>query len=142
MNLSYKEMRIWLHIVIIGLVYGFYFSLFIRSLLSGTALGGQWIGLLIATTVLITFSEIISQALLAVFRRKEANRPLDERDKQIESTATRISYYVLAVGLWFGFSSMFFSDSAVLMFNIIFFFFVLGEMLGFFYQAIIYRRAA
>ena len=141
MNLAYKEMSIWLHIVIIGLIYGFYFTLFIRSLLSSTALGGQWIGLLIATTLLIAFSEAISQGILAIFRRKEAKRTSDERDQQIESTATRISYYVLAVGLWCGFSTIFFSDSALLMFNVIFFFFVLGEIIGFVYQAIVYRQA-
>ncbi len=142
LNMSYKEMRIWLHIIIVGLIYGFYFSLFIRSLFTGISLGAQWLGLLIATTVFLTFSEVISQTVLAIFRRKEANLPSDERDRQIESMATQISHYVLVVGVWFGFSTMFFSDSAMLVFNVIFFFFVLGEMLGFFYQVIVYRRAA
>jgi hypothetical protein len=112
------------------------------SLLNNITLGGQWLGLLVLTTLLIVFSEVITQGVLALFKRKESQRPLDERDQHIESTATKISYYVLVAGLWCGFSSMFFSDSVLLLFNIIFFFFVLGEILGFLYRIIIYRRTA
>jgi hypothetical protein len=142
MNLSYKEMTLWLHIVIVSLVYGVYFTFFIRSILTGAPLDGRWIGFLVVTTIVIVFSETVSQGILALFKRKEANQPPDERDQYIESTATRIAYYVLVTGLWFGFSTIFFLASPLFIFNIIFFFFVIGELSSFIYQLIIYRRAA
>jgi hypothetical protein len=142
MNLSYRELSIWIHIVILGIIYGVYFSLFATSAFTGNLVGGQWVGLLILATLAITFAEAISQTILALFNLKSANQPSDERDQQLESTATRISHYVLVVGLWFGFSSIFVSSSPVFMFNVIFFFFVLGELAGYIYQVVSYRRAA
>lgn len=144
MNLSYREMSIWLHIAILGVIYGVYFSLFATSAFAfaGDLVVGQWIVLLILATIAVAFAESISQAILALFNQKQVHQPSDERDKQLESTATRISHSILIVGLWFGFSSIFISPSPVFMFNVIFFFFVLGELAGYIYQVVSYRRAA
>jgi heme/copper-type cytochrome/quinol oxidase subunit 2 len=142
MNLSYREMSIWLHIIIIGGIYGWYFAMFGSSISVGNVAGKQWLILMILATIAIVFAEAISQAILAMFNRRAVNQPSDERDRQIESTATRIAHYILIIGLCFGFSSIFVFDSPFVMFNVIFFFFILGELTGYIFQAISYRRAA
>ena len=67
MNVSYREKSIWLHIVILGVIYGAYFSLFAKSAFMGNLVGGQWIGLLILTTLAIIFAEAISTIATSPF---------------------------------------------------------------------------
>jgi len=140
MNISYQEKSIWISLVTTILIFGFYFTQAVRVFnnpdLSNTILTGFFLGAI----VLVVAIQIVLQTILAIANRKVAEKAGDERDSLIELKATRISYFILVFGVWVAGSSMFISPSPVVMANIIMFFFILSEVVGFTAQLLYYRR--
>lgn len=140
MNISFQEKSIWVSLVATILIFGFYFIKAFNVFSSANTPNESLIGLFIAVIVLSIVAQIVLQSVLAIAYRKEAEGSEDERDNIIELKATRISYFVLAIGVWFAGFSIFAIPSSLATANIILFFFLLAEIVGFSTQLFFYRR--
>jgi uncharacterized membrane protein len=140
MYLSFQEKSIWFSLVTTIVIFGFYFGRVFRIFLDPRIPGPALIGLFIGTIVLIVLVQIAGQTILAVANRREAEKGKDERGRLVELKATRISYFILVLGVWVAGASMFVSSAPLFMANIIMFFFILSEVVGYVAQLIYYRR--
>jgi hypothetical protein len=140
MKTSYEEKSIWINLVTTLLIFGGYFFLAFQVFSSAVVPDFLLIGLFVVTIVLYTIVQIILQSVLAVAHVKEAEAGGDERDNLIELKATRISYFILVFGIWVAGFSMFQFNSALVMANIIMFFFILAESVAYVLQLRYHRR--
>ena len=139
MNLSFKEKSVWISLVVTLLLFGYYF---IRVISEGniSAPNSSLLNLFSIIVVLIIVIQITLQIIIAILHRKEAGKGEDEREYLIELKATKISYFIIAFGVWIGTLSLFLNLSAFVIANIIMFFFVLSEIVGFALQLYYYKR--
>lgn len=140
MNMSWQEKSIWFSLISTILVFGLYFSQAFQMVKHTEIPNAAFIVLFVITIVVVVILQIAGQTILAIFHRKDAERGEDERDKLIELRATRISYFILVLGVWMTGMSMVFGSTPVMMANIIMFFFILSEVVCFVAQLIYYRR--
>jgi amino acid transporter len=140
MNLSFQEKSTWVTLILTVLIFGYYFaeaiSIFQNESVDNSTIAGLFISAIIFAIIFYSISHII----LAVINRKEAEQNEDERDKLIELKGVRLSYYVLVAGVFVTGSSLFMTSSPLILANIIFFFFILGEVIGYVSKLIFYRR--
>jgi hypothetical protein len=140
MNLSYQEKSIWVSLVSTLIVFGYYFlnamKIFNNSKIENLAITGLFIG----TVIILIIIQIVFQSIIAIINRKEAQKGEDERDNLIELKATRISYFIIVLGVWVTALSFLILSSTIIMANTIMFFFILAEIVGYIIQLIYYRR--
>ncbi len=140
MNLSFREKSIWTSLIVTLLIFGYYyfqaFSIFSNAAIPNESLMGLFVGVVVLTIVV----QVVLQSVLAIANRKEAASASDERDTLIELKATRLAYFILAGGVWIAGISIFVLPSALITANIILFFFILAEIIGFSTRLFFYRR--
>ncbi|MBD3386672.1 hypothetical protein GF407_17345 [candidate division KSB1 bacterium] len=157
MNMSFQEKSIWICLVVILLIsvpyFTFTFSAFFEAFSDPNPDDTNpflTIPLFIGACVLIAIVVAVLHIVLAIAFYKETEAGEDERDNLIELKATRISYFILVLGVWTTGASMFlfllFLAKAnvfllpLAMANIIMFFFFLAEIVGWSIQLFYYRR--
>lgn len=140
MNMSFQEKSIWISLVSTILIFGYYFTQAISVFKNPDVHKTNLIGLFVGVIFLVVIIQIISQSILALVNRKEAEKGEDERDHLIKLKATRMSYFILVFGVWVTGISMLILPSPLVMANIIMFFFILSEIAGFTSQLLHYRR--
>ena len=140
MSMSFQEKSTWVSLVVAILIFGSYFTIAFRELSDPDADNPKIIGFFVIAIVLMVIIEIVLHISLAIAFRKDAEKAADERDNLIELKATRISYFVLAFGVWIASISILMVESLLAMVNIIMFFFVLAEIVGSTTQLLYYRR--
>jgi len=140
MNLSFREKSLWISLVVTLSIFGFYylraFSVFSNAAIPNESLMGLFIGVIVLTIVV----QVVLQSVLAIANRKEAASAGDERETLIELKATRLAYFILAGGVWIAGVSIFVLPSALITANIVLFFFILAEIVGFSARLFFYRR--
>ena len=140
MNLTFHEKSLWASLISTILIFGFYFSqaymVLSDPLISENKLGG----LLIGVTILIILTQIILQASLAIFDYKDAGRKSDERERLIDLKAGRIAHYILVLGVWITILSIYFQPSSITLINILLFFFIVSELVGYVIQLHQFRK--
>ncbi len=97
--MSFREKTAWIALVAHGAVYGVYFLIVARSWNEGVAEGRVPVGLLFATVLALVVISVVLVAIAAIAAPKEANAPVDERERMIELRAIRIAWYVLVTGV-------------------------------------------
>ena len=153
--MSFQEKSIWVCLAITLTVFGSYFIFAFDAF--SEAFSNQdagesafatipiFIGSVIALSIIVAVVHVV----LALVFSKEAEAGGDERDNLIELKATRISYFVLAIGVVATGLSLAFllplTETHVLllplgMANVIMFFFFLAEIVGWSLQLLYYRR--
>ena len=140
MKLSFKEKSIWISLIITILLFGIYFTLAFTVFTNPYDPSTNLIGLFVTVITVYIIIQIILQAAIALVHKKEAESGADERDHLIELKATRISYFILACGVWIAGTGMVILTSQLLMAHIIILFFILAEVVGFSTQLFYYRR--
>lgn len=140
MKTTFRENSLWASTITTIIIFSWYFTKVFIALGDPNFEQNYLIGLFVGVMVLVTIIQIVMQTLLAATSRKEAGRKDDERERMIELKATRVSHYILVLGVWVTVLGIFFKPTALVMGNTILFFFVLSEIVGYVIQLIQYRR--
>ncbi len=140
MNLSYQEKSIWISLFSTVLIFAYYFFRFTNEIGQPEMDESAIIRLFILAVILIVSIEIASQSVVAGIFHKDASITDDERVTLIKLKATRVSYYFLVLGIWVTGFCLFLDLSALILVNIMMFFFILAEIIGFVAQLIYYQR--
>lgn len=138
--MSFHEKSIWITLIVTLAVFGFYFAQAITVFTNPELPDENLIGLFIVVVVFVIILQIILQSILAIIHRKEAEKDGDERDKLIELKATQTSYFVLVFGIWTTCISILAIHSPLIIANMILFFFIAAETIGYIKQIYHYRR--
>jgi len=138
--MSFREKSTWVTFVLLLAMFVIYFSkaFFVphgysdrNPLLSISLFGLFW--LLIVGFVVV---EIVAHILLAAFTPKEANAPLDEREKMIAMKATQPAFYVLLVGAFLSIGTIHLRTDSIL------FIIWIAELVRYGLQLYYFRRGA
>ena len=140
MMLTYKEKSIWITMVATVLVFGFYFTTALNVFRSPDIPEASLIGVFISVMVLTIIIQLVSQRALAVANRKDALANDDERATLVDLKATRVAYFVLAIGIWMAGFNVPFIPSALAMANVMLFFFIISGLAGSAAQLVYLRR--
>ena len=135
--MSFREKTAWISLISMGGIYGLYFWSVMRSGRQSDANVGGLLGTIIALVVVQTVLTIA----VAIFAPKEANAPIDEREKLIELRSTRVAYAGLATGIAFAVFFAAFSPPIVFGANSLLFILVVCELMRSSCQIIQYRRS-
>jgi|GEM_PF-357595 len=140
LNTSYHEKSLWVSLVSTVLVFGTYFikafGIFGVQSRSGTNL----IFTFISAVVVLIVIQITTQIFLTITDRKAVEAGQDERDRSIDQRTTRISYYILVVGIWISVGSQVLESDQTLLINLLMLSFVIAEVVGYINRLVIYRR--
>jgi len=98
-GLSFHEKSLWLMLVSLLAVFGFYFAVALPSaqVMGANVLPNQ-VGLFAAAIVVLVVMQVVGHVVIALVDRRTAT---DERDRLIELKGTRNASYVLASGVFF-----------------------------------------
>ena len=137
MNKSFQEKSIWISLVTISLIFGYYFVRVFQIAFQDEINVIKNTVLLISVIVMVIIVEVVFHIILALRTRPEAK---DERDRLIELKATRNAYFLLVFGIFLSIGSIAASVSTFIMAHIIMFFFIISEIAKFLTQLFYYRR--
>ncbi|MGD9980293.1 MAG: cell envelope integrity protein TolA [Hyphomonadaceae bacterium] len=93
--MSLREKSAWISLVIHVVIFGGYFWS-LASAWDQPARGPIGVGMLIGAVILLVLNAIALNAAVALWSRKEAEAPADERERIIDMKAERIASYVLS----------------------------------------------
>ncbi len=91
--MSFREKCAWISLVSLLGIYGRYFWSVIRS---GAWPDGARLARIVETVVALVVVQVAVTIAVALFSPKEADAPLDERERLIELRATRFAYGLLS----------------------------------------------
>ena len=136
--MSFREKSAWISLISMAGIYGLYFWSVIRTSQHNDA---SFLGLL-GTVIALVIVQTVLTIAVAIFAPKEANAPMDEREKLIELRSTRVAYAGLATGIAFAVFFAAFSPPIVFGANSLLFILVVCEIMRSSCQIIQYRRSA
>ena len=137
MNKSFEEKSIWISLLTISLIFGYYFVRIFQMAFQDDINVAQSIVLLISVIVMVIIVEVVFHIIIALKDRPEA---LDERDRMIELKATRNAYFVLVFGIFLPMAGIAAQVRPFIVAHVIMFIFVLSEITKFLTQLFYYRR--
>ena len=94
MDLTFQEKSLWVSLLSIGGLYGYYFFAGVSGAQEPSLSAMLWT--MIGIIVLLIVVEIVCHAVIGSFHAPEK---LDERDRLIEARAGKISHFILAGGV-------------------------------------------
>ena len=136
--MSFREKTAWISLFSISSIYFLYFWSVIRQ----HEHGAVHIGGLLETVIALVVVQTVLTIAVAIFSPKEANAPMDEREKLIELRATRFAYAGLATGIALACFFGAFHPPIVFNTNSLLFILVTAEIMRCGSQIIQYRRGA
>jgi O-antigen/teichoic acid export membrane protein len=95
MDLSFRERSLWLMLLSLMGVFGFYFYTVLPS--RALDVRPEHIVLFVVAVVVLVIMQVVGHLAIALFERRAGE---DERDRLIELIATRNAAYVLATGVF------------------------------------------
>lgn len=142
--MSFREKSTWVTFVLLLVMFIIYFSkaFFVLhghsdgSPVPGVSLFGLF-WLLVAGFVVV---EIVVHILLASFSPKEANAPLDEREKLIAMKSTQPAFYVLLVGAFLSIGTIHLRTDAFHLAHSVLFIIWIAELVRYGMQLFYFRR--
>ena len=137
MNKSFHEKSIWISLITISLIFGYYFVRVFMMASQDEINVVENIVLLISVIVMVIIVEVVFHIIIALKDRPEA---LDERDRMIELKATRNAYFVLVFGIFLPMAGIAAQVRPFIVAHVIMFIFVLSEITKFLTQLFYYRR--
>ena len=137
MNKSFEEKSIWISLLTISLIFGYYFVRIVQMVSQDDINVAQSIVLIISVIVMVIIVEVVFHIIIALKDRPEA---LDERDRMIELKATRNAYFVLVFGIFLPMAGIAAQVRPFIVAHVIMFIFVLSEITKFLTQLFYYRR--
>ena len=96
--------------------------------------------LIVIYTIVLTVLSVAGHMLIALFNPKEANAPLDERDRRIKERAGHWSGFVMGFGVIGSLGMYLLTNSGDLLFYSIFATLMLSSLVEYMAQILLYRR--
>jgi hypothetical protein len=134
--MAFQEKSAWVmaFTILLGGIY--YFGMVMSS-----ADGVLAPGAVVHYTILMVCIASIGQILIAIFAPKDAQAPLDEREREIFNRAGYWSGHVSSTGVLISLMAYLFTNDGNLLFYTVFGSFMLGELAEYVLQIVLYRRA-
>jgi hypothetical protein len=140
--MSFREKSAWVSAVGLVVVYGAYFWIVWSAALNGEAETLHYGGLLIQSIVLLIAFQVVPLIAIAVWKPKDAQAAIDEREYLIDLKATNIAFYVAATGALVMCVRAQMEQPAFYVTNGLFFTVVLAQLVKSVSQIVLYRREA
>lgn len=96
--MSFREKSAWVSAVSLLAVYGYYFWIVWSAALTGHSETLHYGGLLFRSIVFLVIIEVVLHIAIAVWRPKDAQAALDERERLIDLKATNRAFYIAMSG--------------------------------------------
>ncbi|MEI9932349.1 MAG: hypothetical protein WDM89_17860 [Rhizomicrobium sp.] len=138
--MSFREKSAWVSLLAYFGIYGFYFASVAAALGRGAADSAHFLGLFAQSVVLFVVVVVIGTVAAAVSAPKDAQTPLDEREKLIALKAGNASGYALATGVVLAIGAALFGADDFLLINVLFFALVVSEVFKIAIQIVLFRR--
>jgi len=138
-DISFQEKQIIVTLISTLVIFGSYFVLSFNMLAQPEVPEFSIIFIFMFAVAVLIAVQVGIQTIIAIFAKHEEP---DERDQLIELKATRISYFVLVVGVWVTASTPLFWSSVFLILNVMILAFMLSAVVGQVAQLVMYRRGA
>jgi hypothetical protein len=148
--MSYQEKNITVSLITYILILGFYlvnlFQMYQEGGLVSTRLFNLWAIVIIAGILVNIISSILTNIVLSIVHAirtgtGESERFIaDERDKLIELKGVRASYISFSIGVLVAMLTFVFGQPPLVMFSLIIFFSLVGEIIGDMAQIYLYRK--
>ncbi|MEZ5947274.1 MAG: hypothetical protein R3C13_14090 [Hyphomonas sp.] len=138
--MSFREKSAWAMVFILISAGAYYFNkvFAISQALGQTA--PPIIGLVIFYVVMVVIASIVIMSIIAGASGKEANAPVDEREKVILDKAGHWSGYVLAIGVFTGMMNFGVTSDGNLLFHICFASLMVSQIAEYGFQILLFRR--
>ena len=139
--MPFQEKSAW--IMSVALILGgiFYFDA-VRTMSAATGqLSPPFLPLVAMYTVILVAVAIVGQIAIAVFSPKDANAPLDERERDIFLRASHYSGYVLATGVVTALGFYLLSYSGDVLFYALFASLMISQLADYGFRILLYRTA-
>lgn len=138
--MSLREKTTWLSLALFLFFFGAYYTLAFRAVLGNETSSDMLPGYFIITAGFVFVIQTLLHLIRSIAFNREAGRGEDEREKLIELKATRMAYYVLIFGILVAILSNVSVASPLKTINILVFFFIVAQIIGFSVQLFYYRR--
>ncbi|HSL27667.1 MAG TPA: hypothetical protein VK900_00595 [Anaerolineales bacterium] len=148
--MSYQEKNVTVSLVSHLLILGYYlfhwFQMYQEGGLVMDRVFRLWAIVIIATILVNILASILTNIVLSIFHavrtggEKDERFIEDERDKLISLKGTRISYIAFSIGVLLAMLSFVVGQPALVMFSLLIFSSMAGEILGDIAQIHLYRR--
>jgi hypothetical protein len=139
--MSFREKSAWITFVLL-LAFGIYFGDVAVHILDPTRPHANYLLLFVLLVVAIVVLEIITHAVIAFRSPREAQIPIDERERLIELRATRPAFYVLLVGAFLSVGTIHMGVSTWVLAHCVLFAIWMAELTRYGSQLYHYRRGA
>ena len=139
--MSFREKSAWITFVLL-LAFGIYFGDVAVHILDPTRPHANYLLLFVLLVVAIVVLEIITHAAIAFRSPREAQTPIDERERLIELRATRPAFYVLLVGAFLSVGTIHMGASTWVLAHCVLFAIWMAELTRYGSQLYHYRRGA
>lgn len=136
--MTFREKIDWMTMTVIALAFGWYAFAYPWGLRGIPALAAQG-GLLLVVTIAMTMALTAAAIALAVHRPRDANAPLDERDRDITRRGTTRAYYVLITGATCCFALGYWTGDVAMVLNGVLGSIILAELVRLATQVAAYR---
>lgn len=137
--MAFQEKSAWL--MSIALILGglFYYNAVSALTTEIGALAPPILPTIVVYTFILVIIAVIGHVAIAVFAPKEANAPLDERDKTILNRAGHLSGYVLGIGVIMALGHYLFLHNGDILFYGVFASLMLSQLAEYLIQIFYYR---
>lgn len=138
--MSSREKTTWLSLALFLFFFGSYYSFAFRTVLGNETSTDMLPVYFIITAVFVAIIQMLLHLIRSIAFNREPGKGEDERERLVELKATRMSYYVLVFGILVAILSNVSEASPLKTINILVFFFILAQIVGFSVQLFYYRR--
>ena len=139
--MPFHEKSAWIMSVALLLGGVFYFGAVVSAWSESGQLMSPLFPLIVIYTVFLIVIAVVGHIVIAVLAPKDANAPVDERERQIFCRAGHYSSYVFAVGVLMSLGIYLISKSGDLLFYTVFASLMVAQIAEYFFQILFYRTS-
>ena len=140
-NMSFEEKSVWASLLIILFVFIAYFSQVFEGLATDSLDKAEISGLFIGAVISVVVLEIVLHIVIAVFNVKDADQPIDERDRLFSMKSGNIAGLVLGISVvMISMMTFVYEFNGVWVANILLFAIFVSQIVSYILQLFYYRR--
>lgn len=139
--MSFREKSTWITFVLL-LGFGIYFGDVALHMLDPTRAHANYLQLFVLLVVAIVVLEIITHVVIAIRSPREAQTPIDERERLIELRSMRPAFFVLLVGAFLSVGTIHLGASTWVLTHCVLFAIWMAELTRYGSRLYHYRRSA
>ena len=137
--MPFREKSAWIMSATLLVVGLFYFYAVAAVWSESGSLAQPMLPLVIAYTVILIVLSVVGHVAIGILAPKDANAPPDERERQIISRSGHYASYAIAIGIVMSLGVYLFSRNGDLLFYTVFASLMIGQILEYVFQIILYR---